>query len=145
MSDVLDPIAGALEQLLDGLVLTPKLHAMKWERKDLSPLPAATVHVPQIARTELDEAETELNLAFDWTLTYTVSFYFDLADAVAAQGAMVDYVEAFIKAVDDNPTLGLELVDEAKVISADPFTERDRNRPLAGYECQVRLLAFVRS
>lgn len=146
-STVLDPIAVALEQLLDGLAVVPALNVMKWERGDIAPLPAATVHVPLIRRTALDEPESELNLSFDWELAYTVSLYFDLADAEAAQADMVEYVEAFIKTVDANPTLGVAgvdvAVDEAKVVSADPFTERDRKRTLVGYECRVELLAFV--
>lgn len=144
-STVLDPIAGALESLIEGIAGLPfPINAMKWERLELDPLPAATVHVPQIERTAVGEAELQLG-SLDWQLSYTVSLYFDLDDAVTAQARMVEYVEAFIKAVDQNPTLGLATVDEAKVVSAVPFHERERRRPLAGYECEVQLLALVAS
>lgn len=132
-------IAEALVECLKGIGLREG-QAHLWEPKDLTP-PAGAVGVPAIKRTPPDEAESQL-MTDDWELDYTVSLYFDLANVALAQQSMTDKVEAFIKAIDADPSLG-GLVLEASVTEAVPFIERDRKRPLVGYECTVSVTVLV--
>jgi hypothetical protein len=131
-------IAEAIVAVIAGIGLKKYL----WEPKDLKP-PAGAVHVPHIKRTKPDEAESQLG-SDDWDLDFTVSLYFDLAEAAKAQQSMVDAVERFIDAIDEDPSLG-GVVLEASVTDAVPFIERDRPRPVVGYECTVSVLRLVSS
>lgn len=132
----LTEIAEAIEALVKSIGLEEHL----WEPKDLRP-PAGAVGVPVIKRTPPDEADSQLGTV-DWILDYTVSLYFDLANVAKAQQAMVDAVEDFIDVVDADPSLGGNAL-EASVTNAEPFVERDRKRPLVGYEITVSVIRLV--
>ena len=114
--------------------------AYLWERKDIK-VPAGSVGVPTLERTDVDEAESQLGTD-DWKLEFPVSLYFDLADVAKSQQSMVDALEAFTNAIDADQSLGLPTV-EASVNDAQPFAERDRKRPLVGYEITVSVLRLV--
>jgi hypothetical protein len=75
-------------------------------------------------------------------LIYPVSIYFDITEAVQMQALAVEAAELFIKAIDNDEQLS-GTVDDAKVTDVTPFTEPDRRRPLAGYECTVEILKQV--
>lgn len=137
MSDrIITPIAEAIVDLLEGI----RLAAHLWEPKDLAP-PAGAVGVPTLKRTPPDEAESQLG-ADDWNLDFTVSLYFDLVDAAKTQQAMADALSAFTAAVDADRSLGGTAFD-ASVTEAVPFVEKDRKRPLAGYEVTVAVVRLV--
>jgi hypothetical protein len=134
----LTPIAQALVAVIKGIGLNEYL----WEPKDLRP-PAGSVSIPTLERTEPDGAESQLH-ADDWDLGFTVSLYFDLAHVAKAQQAMVDALEAFVDAIDADHSLDGTVFDCA-VTDAVPFVERDRKRPLVGYEITVAVELLVSS
>ena len=135
-------VSTEIAQALVAVVKSIGLREHLWEPKDLKP-PAGTVGVPAISRTKPDEAESQLG-SVDWELDYTVSLYFDLASVAQAQQSMVDAVDDFIDAIDADPSLGGTVL-EASVTEAIPFVEKDRRRPLVGYEVTVSVVRLVPS
>lgn len=131
-------IAEALVTVAEGTATLQQAHL--WEPKDLAP-PAASVGVPGLQRTDPDEAESQLG-SDDWNLDFTVSLYFDLAHAAKAQQSMVDALEEFTDAIDADASLG-GIVLEASVTEATPFVEKERKRPLVGYEVTVSVVRLV--
>lgn len=128
-----------IAEALVGLLGDIGLNADLWEKKEIRP-PAGSVWVPTLQRTEPDEAESQLGTD-DWRLIYPVSLYFDLAN-VKDQQTAVEKLEAFVKALDADPSLGGTVL-EASVTEAVLFKELDRPRPLVGYEITVSVLRLV--
>jgi len=86
----------------------------------------------------------------DWVLEFPVNFVFDLSEAVLAQTQAVDTMEAFIKAIDADTTLGRAddvdggVIQGAKVISADQLIELvDEARSTLVFPCRVQVQQFV--
>jgi hypothetical protein len=147
-STVIDTIAASLRAKLAGLTLTSytgggtkALTAYKWTRRDFSDLPCAVVGIPEVHRVGLDQPEHQIGSS-EWSLVYPVSIYFDITEAVQMQALAVEAAELLIKAIDNDSQLS-GTVDDAKVTDVTPFTEPDRRRPLAGYECTVEILKQV--
>lgn len=136
MSDPLRSPAEALVAIIERLGFRGEL----WEPQTIR-LPAGTVGTPTLRRRAPDDRESQL-LTNDWWVEFTVSLYFDLRDAQKAQQGMVDGLLAFTRAIDADPSLALTVLDAA-VTSAVPFVEKDRNRPLVGYEITVATLSLV--
>lgn len=128
-------IAKALVAVIEGIGLEEHL----WEPKTLRP-PAGSVGIPTLKRTPPDEPESQL-YSDDWNLDFTVSLYFDLAKA-SIQQDMVDALEAFTDAIDADHSLNGTVFDAA-VGEAVPFVEKDRKRPLVGYEITVSVIRLV--
>ena len=140
-STIIEPTADLLAALAETVSVTMSngtkaLKGYTWEPREFDAVPAAAVGPPTVRRTGLDEGERELG-SDDWFLEYPVGLYFDLDEAAKAQGQMVEALEAFTKAIDDDPSLGAALVDDCKVTNAEPFVEDGRNRTLCGYLCTV--------
>lgn len=141
-SVTITPVADALASLLEGIAVTPALKVYRYAPRDLDKVPCAVVEVPRAERTRPDQAESQIN-ADDWTLTFDVSLYFDLAEAMASQVQAAEYFEAFVSAVDHAPTLGNTVFD-AKVVSSEPkLDEINKARPLFVIECVVEALVLV--
>lgn len=143
-STIVEPTAGLLATLAETVEVTMSngtraLKGYTWEPREFDTVPAAAVGPPSVRRAGLDEGERELG-SDDWYLDYPVSLYFDLDEAAKAQGQMAEALEAFVKAVDTDPSLGSALIDDCKVTSAEPFVEDGRQRTLCGYLCTVAVL-----
>ena len=137
-STIIDPVASALATLVDGLT---NVYGVKWTPKDLGTVPAGVVGLPRGRRSGVDEAESQLG-SEDWNMTYTVALFFDLSEAQASQAQAAEIVEAFITAVDNNPSLSNTVLD-AKVTNFEPEIVQDQNRPLLSYVCDVEVLKLV--
>lgn len=136
-STILDPVADAIEDLIDGI----SLNGHKWTPKDLGAVPAGVVGLPRGNRVGVDEAESQLG-SEDWYLTYPTALFFDLSEAQFSQAQAVEKLEAFISAIDDNPTLAGTVLD-AKVTNFEAEIVQDTNRPLLSYVCDVEVLKPV--
>jgi hypothetical protein len=139
-STIIDPVASALATLVDNL---SGVYGTKWTPKDLGTVPAGVVGVPRGSRVAVDTAESQLG-SEDWNLTYTVALFFDLSEAQFSQAQAVEILEAFIAAVDDNPTLDGTVID-AKVTNFEPEVVETMNRPLLSYACDVDVLKLVQT
>lgn len=141
-SEILEPIAEKLAEIAGGLDTNK---GIVWAPKDTGSRPAAVVELPSINRSELDRAEDHLGQD-DWTLNYWVVFYFDLSRRPQdAQVKAAAIVEAWIAAVDEQPSLGLDgLVQEAKVVeAAEPEFFDNDSKPVIRWRTRVGVLAFV--
>jgi hypothetical protein len=142
-STVIVPLADALHALLEGLDFQPTVKAYRWAPSMVGDVPAAVIDIPEVRRTGVDEPEEQLG-SDDWTLTYPVELLVDLAVAETAQTRAVELLEAFIAAVDANPSLGFPIVDDSKVTAGTPsFDLSDQARPLLTYDCEVEVLVRV--
>jgi len=114
-----------------------------WPPRELDKVPAAVVELPVITRTGVDQAEDHLGQT-DWTLTYPVIFYFDLAKAEVDADKAADVVEAFVLAIDADQSLG-GLCQEAKVIAVEEpeFGVEINSRTLIRWPTRVEVLKFV--
>lgn len=141
-STILDPVADAIKVLIADLAVTPTMKAYKWApgMTGLDAVPAGVVDLPRVRRTGVDQAEDHLGQD-DWSMEFPVVLYFDLSEAFESQARAAEVVEAFIKAVDANPTL-TSTVQEAKVIDSEPFTVTDHPMAELGYRCRVETLKF---
>lgn len=146
-STIIDPTAELLADLAATVEVTMATGTRTlwrpsdgpWEPAAFDDVPAVAVGPPTVRRAGLDEGERELG-SDDWFLDYPVSLYFDLDEASKSQGQMVEAVEAFSKAIDQDPSLGSALIDDCKLTNADPFVEDGRQRTLCGYLCTVAVL-----
>lgn len=143
-STIVEPTADLLAALAETVEVTlstgvQPLKGYTWEPREFDRVPAAAVGPPSLRRSGLDEGERELG-SDDWTMDYSVGLYFDLDEAGKAQGLMVEALEAFTKAIDDDPSLGSALIDDCKVTNAEPFVEDGRGRPLCGYLVTVSVM-----
>lgn len=139
-STLIDPVAQALKALLEGLDVDPGVKAY-WPAPKLmdGTGPWAVVELPRLRRTGTDEAETELG-SDDWYLSFPVILYVALSDAKRDQARLLDLLEAAIKAIDDNPSLGIVTVDDTSLIAGDPFFDlTEQARPLIAYECELEV------
>lgn len=136
-STILDPVAEAIKNVAATVT---GLNAVKWTPKDVNP-PTAVVGIPRGHRSGVDEAEQQLG-SEDWYLTYTVALFFDLSEAQFSQAQAVETLEAFISAIDDNPSLTGTVLD-AKVTNFEPEVVTEANRPLLSYSVDVEVLKLV--
>lgn len=134
-STVITPIANRIVTELAALGVSPSVKGYRWAPHDLDALPAGVVELPRVRRRGTDEPERQLG-SNDWFLDFPVVLYFDLSEAQFSQDQAVDTVEAFIKAVDANPTL-TATVEDAVVSEVEPSIVDDKNRPLVAFECLV--------
>ena len=143
-STILKPLAQSLVDLADGITLTNgvEVTGYLWERKDFASLPAVAVEPPDGRRRGIDEGESQLG-SDDWFPEYHVSLYVDLDDAVVAQEQMLELLEAYIAAVDADPSLGDAEVLDAKVTRWEKFTRTTAKRTLAGYDVTVSVYRLV--
>lgn len=139
-STIIDPTA---ERVVDVLEAISGLTVYKWSMPSGVNLPAAIVGRPDIRRTAIDEPESQLG-SRDWAMSFLISIFVDLSKATTSQAASVDYAEAFIVAVDANPSLGdPTIADDAKVTSAEPDFELEGTRPMVTYYCTLELTKLV--
>jgi hypothetical protein len=137
-SVVIDPIADRIKAVLDALV-----SAAYWPPVAMpDALPAAVVQPPTVRRVAPEDGESQMG-ADDWRIDFSVSAYFDLADTGTAQTAGVEFFEAFVSAVDNDPTLAGTVLD-AKVTTGSPDYDRiSERRPVFIYECTVETFCLV--
>jgi hypothetical protein len=140
-SDIIQPVAQAIVDVIDDL--TPTVNGQLWEPNagNVNP-PAGVVGMPSIDRHDPEEEESQLG-ATDWFLDFPVYFFHDLGNALYAQEQAVETYEAFVQAVDANPSLGIALVMDAKVTSVTPGFDLDQARPQIVTECRVQVLRLV--
>lgn len=113
----------------------------KWARADMD-LPAGVVELPTIERS----AGGSQVGSVDWTMEFPVALYFALDEASTDQEAAAVAVEAFIGAVDDNPSLSdPTVIEDAVVTSAEPDFDADSQRPMVVYTCLLRVFKTVPS
>jgi hypothetical protein len=143
LDDVADKIVAELDGLTftDGGGTTATCKSYKWNPRAYDQLPVGTVGMPEVRRVGPDEAESQLG-SDDWFLDYPVELAVALEEAVYAQATAISFLDAFIAAIDANQTLTSTVLD-AKVVEAIPFAEEDRNRPILGFECTVRVWKLV--
>ncbi len=141
MTPITSP-AEALVAIIEGLPPAGvPFNGYLWEPKEIRP-PAGSVGTPTLRRRAPDQAESQL-ATDDWYLDLLVSLYFDLeGDAQKVQADMVSALVSFTAAIDADPSLGGTVLDSG-VISAVPFHEDGRNRPLIGYEITVATLSLI--
>jgi hypothetical protein len=138
-STVLQPIAEAIATRLRALDLHVPERA--WTRGELSP-PCGEIELPAGDRTGPEESESQLG-SNDWRLELDVTIWFDLTDVSIAAARLVDTLEAFVRAVDADRTLGLVGVLDASVTGWEPVFLTDQTRPLVGAETTVAVWALV--
>lgn len=139
-SVVIDPVAEAIKAKLAALTVQGRaVKAYKWSPHGMDRLPAAVIEAPDISRRDLEAAESELG-ASDWLLTFPVTLYVQLDEAFAAQAAAVEFLEAFVQAIDADAGLGVAGVIETRVTSAEPAVIEEQKRALYAYECRVEAL-----
>jgi hypothetical protein len=142
-STVIVPLADALKQMLEGLDFAPAVKAYRWAPSMVATVPAAVIDIPEVRRTGIDEPEEQLG-SDDWTLTFPVELLVDLAVADRDQTRVVELLEAFIAAVDANPSLGFPIVEDSKVVAGTPgYDLSEEARPLLTYDCEVQVLVRV--
>lgn len=144
MSEIIKPVAQAIAQVAESLGLSPTVKGVVWAPRMLDRLPALVIEVPAGARTDPDQAESQLYTR-DWNLDYACTFYTDLADAVTAQDRLTDLIEAFVMAVDADETLG-GLANSAKVVEWDQPAELElegSTRSLLMLKSTVAVQLFV--
>ena len=137
-STVLDPVAETLAQFITDLDVDVNVTGIKWERQAIdAQLPVGIVAPPTIHRTEPGDRETQMGFD-DWDLEYPVGLYFELTDAYTTQTQAVEVVEKFIRAVDEDPSLGdPTIVDDAVVAEAEPEIVEDASRAVLVYRCRL--------
>jgi hypothetical protein len=147
-STVLVPIADALAALISGIAGlsgSTTVKGRKWKPPggDVDSLPVGVVYLPTVERTGVDLAEDHLG-ANDWEIGFPAILYFTADDIAFGQAQAAEVTEAFIKAVDANPTLGLGIVQETKVTRVDEAEVIElNNRPVIQVRTRVELLSFV--
>lgn len=140
---VVTPVADAILTKLQNLAVTPALKGYRWAPRDLDAIPAAVIELPRIQRPGPDDLENSPLGTNGWLLDYPVTLYFDLAVAPDAQAQAATYVDAFITAIDDDPSLGLAAVEDSAVTNSEPVIIEERARVLLAYECRLEVLALV--
>jgi hypothetical protein len=115
-STVLQPIADHIGAILKTFQLGVSQDT--WAGKDLrfGRAGAAEIEVPDIARTGIEQAESQLG-ADDWDLEFAVSIWVNITTTGDSQKRLIALVEQWIAAVDADVTFG-GLVLEAKVVEA---------------------------
>jgi hypothetical protein len=143
---VLDPLAGALVDLLEALDVSEQVKGYKWEpgMTGFDRLPAAVVGIPSVQRVGVDEPESQLG-SRDWFVSYPVDVYVRLDNSPAAAALAVEIVEALIVSID---TESLQAADgtvlDAKVTQSEPVLDlTDTAQPLLRYDCTVEIFKLV--
>ncbi len=132
-------IIGPVCDVVVGFLNANGFTGYKWARLDYD-LPAGVVELPTVSRVQ----ENSQLGSEDWMMDFPVVLYFDLSDAAFSQEQAAEMVEAFIAAVDANPSLGSPtIVDDAVVTSATPSFETDTARPMVAYTCTLELNKLV--
>jgi hypothetical protein len=141
-STIIDPIGQQIKALAAALTVTPAIKAYWPPIAMPDRLPAAMVQPPAVRRRDPDDNESQMG-SEDWNMTFGVSFYFDLSNATDAQSQGVEFFEAFVAAVDNDPTLGGTVLD-AKVTEGEPdYSKIADRKPVFIYDCTVAVLALV--
>lgn len=141
-STIILPVAQHLADISTALTFPSPIKAYVWAPGDLDALPAFVVEPPSGARTDPDEAESQL-FTNDWDLDFTCTFYTDLEEAVAAQDRLVELVELYVRAIDSDEQLG-GLCNSAKVTHFEkPAELQDTARSLLFTELNVAVQKFV--
>jgi hypothetical protein len=143
-STTVEPVATAIAAVISGLSVSPAVTGYSVDRgpTDSLQLPAGVVGAPSIVRKGVDEKETQLG-SRDWNEEWPISFAFELDNYTAARTQAVEVIEAFIKAIDADETLG-GIVSECKVVRSDPAGPvQVRNRPMFLYDCTVQIFDLV--
>ena len=145
-STTIDQVAVQLVAKIDGLTQTVK--GFKWQQSDLDTVPAGVVGIPDIRRQSPNDREPQMN-SWGWYLDFPLRFYVDLDEPNRAANEIMDIVEAFIKAIDADETLG-GLIGVGhdgvpRVTSAQPFEQLDteQNRSLMACELRVEVPRLV--
>lgn len=142
MSTTLAPIATALKTKLETLAAsTENVKGYAKPPRELDSVPCGVVEIPSIERVDPDTAESQLGTN-DWHIVFPVVLYVDLSEADYSITQAIDFVEAWIKAIDADQTLGGAVFD-CKVTSAEPLVIDDEARPLLAYETRVAVWALV--
>ena len=148
-STIIAPLAQSVADFIsaiDGLPDGVKVTGYRWERQAFdAPLPVATVGIPTVRRTTPGDRESQLGLD-DWDLEFPVGLLVEIIDPVAAQQLAVEFVEKFIRAVDENPSLDSPtVIDDAAVIEAEPEVLVEQPRSLLIYRCRLQVITGVES
>jgi hypothetical protein len=145
-STTLEPLAQLVKTVLDGLTWSQglKVYAHDPGYAGMDSLPCAVLSVPTIRRTSIDAPEGQL-YTNDWFISMPIDLYFDLDDATATSIVAIEYVETLIKGIDAG---GLQqadptLVEDPKIVDAEPVEIVDTKRPMLKYECALELLKIV--
>ena len=143
-STIIAPVAQALQTKIAGLGLATTVAGHLWAPAMLPTRPCGVVELPTLGRTDPLEAESEIGRD-DWEMEFPVVFYFDLTEPIATQTLAVEVVEAFIQAVDADPSLGIvSIADDASVVSVGPpEVIDDQANALIRYPAVVRLTRLV--
>lgn len=139
---VIQPVADAIAAKLTALPVTPLLKAYRWAPRDLDKLPAAVIELPRIERGGPDTTENASFGLNNWLLDFPVTLYFDLAVPETTQTLAADVLEAFITAIDDDPSLGALVLDSA-VTNSEAVIIDDRGRVMFAYECRLEVMIEV--
>jgi hypothetical protein len=137
-STIIQPVADHMATMLRALGLGVNTWAS--EALTMGRAGAAEIEIPDVARTGVEEAESQLG-ADDWDLEFPVSIWVNLTETGTSQQRLVQMLEQWISAVDADVTFG-GLVLEAKVTRAQRQYQLAR-RPLVGYETTVSVLKLV--
>lgn len=143
-SSIIQPLADLVAAKIRALDIDLDVSAYSVDPglSGIDSLPVGVVGLPQIERTDPDEAESQIG-TFDWRFEIPVTFLFDLGDTATAQAQALDTVEAFIKTVD---AAALSISDpsivDAKVVRSDPGEIVDAARPMLSYTCTLRVLKY---
>lgn len=142
-STIFRPPAARLVAILRALSV-PAAVTLKipdvWLPASITP-PAAVVELPAFTRTEPEGEEAELGSDL-WVLTYPVALAFSLREAQATQERAAAVVEAFVSAVDADPSLA-GTVYEAAVVGGDVEYDKDGADALLIYRTRVVAWKFV--
>lgn len=142
-STIIAPIGQTIKAIAASIAAAPKTYWTDPGFEGLDSLPAVIVGVPSGSRRQPDEAEDHISQT-DWHLEYPVSIVCDLAVASDAQTQIVEILESFVEAIDDNQasfTSGLVL---DAVVSGwlDPEVVVEPKRALLTLDCTVSVFAF---
>ena len=138
-STILQPVADKAATILEAL----DLGVNTWANKQLrfGRAGAAEIEIPDIARTSLEQAESQLG-SDDWELEFPVSIWVSMTEPHTAQTRLVALVEAWIAAVDYDIQLGGTVL-EARVTEARRVYGTSGHHELVGYETTLSVLKLV--
>lgn len=147
-STILSPLADTIADFISDIAgLDTDVVGEKWDpgMAGMDSLPRGVVGTPSIRRTDPDGPEPQMG-SDGWYMEYPVTLFFDMSEAKFTQEQAVETVEAFIRAVDTDPSLGdPQVVNDAVVIEATPVQILDEKRPMFAYECRLLVDKFVPS
>jgi hypothetical protein len=142
-STVVQPIADSIAAIIDALTFDPPVKAYATPPPMLEGHgPFAVVEFPTLHRRQLNDGETEIG-SNDWFPTYPVVLYVDLKVARRDSERVIALVEQFVLAIDANPGLNNDTVDDSVVTTSDPFIYVENKRPFLAYECEVQVYKRV--